>query len=387
MSKKASPTSAKHLWSKPKLNWSLLLLILILFFGASYFYRQSNKPTTPVLAEPSLTVLAKNQGVQLGNFAIRNHLDDKPYTDILKSQFDFVLADNTPNWYFTDGGLRPTRDTYNWKQMDQIMDFAQHNNKPVEAHHYLWGEQKWLPDWLKNGNYNKEQLMQIIHEHISTVGQRYQGKVQQWTVVNEAFTRQQHLFNLNDWWADNTGGQDYIDQAFIWARQADPHSKLLLNDFNNESINDTSNAMYDYVKAARGRGIPIDGISIIVTMLERMQMHLDGGHPPTKDEVISNMKRFADLGVEVYVTEFDVNMNDVKANANDKNRIQENIYYEMMRACIESKVCHSFAYLGITDAETWYNHIGLQDPRPLMFDKKYRPKPAYYGTRTALEQK
>ncbi len=118
-----------------------------------------------------------------------------------------------------------------------------------------------------------------------------------------------------------------------------------------------------------------------------MQMHLDGGHPPTKDEVISNMKRFADLGLEIYVTEFDVNMNDVKADPKDKNEIQGNIYYEMMLACIESKVCKQFAYLGITDAETWYNHIGLKDPRPLMFDEKYRPKQAYHSVRAALEHK
>jgi len=136
--------------------------------------------------------------------------------------------------------------------------------------------------------------------------------------------------------------------------------------------------MYDYVKSALARGVPIDGIG--------MQMHIDGVHPPTKDEVISNMKRFADLGLGIYVTEFDVNMDNVKANAEGKNKIQENIYYEMMRACIESKVCFSFAYLGITDAETWYKHIGLDDPRPLMFDEKYRPKPAFYGLRTALKQ-
>lgn len=337
-----------------------------------------NSPSTPELPNPPLKDLANKHDVQLGNFAIRNHLNDKPYTDILTSQFNFVLADNTPNWYFTDGGLRPTQNTYNWKQMDEVVSFAEKNKQPIEAHHYVWGEQKWLPDWLKNGKFSQQELMSILQDHIMTVGKRYEGRIAQWSVVNEAFTRQEHLFGLNDWWADNTGGQAYIDQSFIWARQADPHSKLLLNDFNNESINDTSNAMYDYIKAAKQRGVPIDGIGI--------QMHIDGTHPPVKDEVISNMKRFADLGVGVYVTEFDINMNDVKANSADKDKIQENIYYEMMRACIESKVCHSFAYLGITDAETWYNHIGLKDPRPLMFDEKYRPKPAYYGTRTALEQ-
>lgn len=358
---------------------ALIVLALFLLTLVGIMRPQVIRTSAKNLPEPSLKKLAELRTVKIGNFAIRNHLTDKTYDDILTSQFDFALADNTPNWYFTDGGLRPSKTTYNWKQMDEVMAFSEKNKMPVEAHHYVWGEEKWLPDWLKQGKFSHEELMDVLKDHIMTVGQHYKARIATWTVVNEAFTRQQHLFGLSDWWADNTGSQIYIDQSFIWARQADPNSKLLLNDFNNEAINDTSNAMYDYIKGALDRGVPIDGIG--------MQMHLDGGHPPTKDEVISNMKRFASLGLGVYVTEFDVNMNDVKANAQDKNKIQENIYYEMMRACIESRVCHSFAYLGITDSETWYKHIGLKDPRPLMFDEKYKPKPAFYGIRTALMQK
>ena len=119
-----------------------------------------------------------------------------------------------------------------------------------------------------------------------------------------------------------------------------------------------------------------------------MQMHIDGTRPPKREDVIRNMKRFADIGVSVYVTEFDVNMNDVKAPNWKKDRIQANIYYEMMRACIESTVCHSFAFLGITDSETWYNYLdGITDARPLMFDRYYNAKPAFYSVRKALEQK
>ncbi len=339
----------------------------------------TNRSDSPKLPEPALKDLAASHQLQLGNFTMLGRIDEKPYAGILTSQFNFGLADNTPNWYFTDGGLRPSETTYNYKQLDQVMAFSKAHNMPVQAHHFVWGEEKWLPEWLKKGNYSKDQLMQILHDHVQTVGSRYSGQVREWTVVNEAFTRGQHFYGLNDWWADHTGGKDYIDESFRWARAADPHAKLILNDFNNEAINDVSNEMYDYIKGAKARGVPIDGIG--------MQMHIDGTHPPTKDEVISNMKRFGDLGVDVYVTEFDVNMNDVKANGASKDQIEGNIYYEMVRACIESKVCHSFAFLGITDKETWYNYMGLTDPRPLMFDGRYNPKPAFYSVRAALEQK
>lgn len=347
-----------------------------LVFGVVYAYGK-NEPRTPDLPQPPLKQIAREKNFELGNHAILNRLREKPYAELLDSQFTFVLADNTPNWYFTDGGLRPGPSTYNFKQMDEVMRFAEDRDLPVQAHHYLWGEEKWLPEWLKNGDYSRDQLYEYIDDHIETVGSKYKGRVREWTVVNEAFTRGQNMYGLHDWWKDATGSQEYIDRAFIAARKADPNSKLILNDFQNEAKNDISDAMYDYASKALKRGVPIDGIG--------MQMHIDGTHPPVKDEVISNMKRFGELGLDVYVTEFDVNMNDVKAEAGSKDAIAGDIYYDMLRACIESEYCNSFAILGITDRETWYNHLGLPDPRPLPFDREYQPKPAYYSLRRALE--
>lgn len=353
-----------------------LLMILALFIT----FRFTGRSKVPPLPKPPLYQLAASHGIELGNFAISNYLNDPVYSGILTGQFNLALADNTPNWYFTDGGLRPGPDSYNFKQMDQVVSFARSHQMDVQAHHLLWGEDKWLPDWLKSGKYAPEQLMQIIHDHIATVAGRYKGQIKEWTVVNEAFTRGQQVNGLRDWWADNTGSMAYIDQAFIWARQADPAAKLILNDFNNEHYNPVSDAMYNYIKDAKARGVPIDGIG--------MQMHIDGTHPPDKQEVIGNMQRFASLGVGVYVTEFDVNMSAVPVNAAAKDQIAGSIYYNMMRACIESKVCKSFSMLGITDKETWYNYMGpsTADARPLMFDRNYRPKPAYYSFRTALTQ-
>ena len=355
-------------------------LILITIVAIVFLTRPNNHADSSIpLPKPALKDLAAQKKIELGNFAMPKLLHEKAYNEILTQQFSFVLLDNQPNWHFTDADLRPSQDAFNFSRIDEVVNYAEKNNMPIQAHHYVWGDDKWLPDWLKNGNYNKEQLLDLIHKHIATVGGHYAGKIREWTVVNEAFTRQQHLYGLRDWWADHIGDQSYIDQSFIWARQADPNSKLILNDFGNESINQTSNLMYDYVSGALKRGIPIDGIG--------MQMHIDGTHPPTKDEVVANMRRFGDLGIKVYVTEFDVNMHDLKVDNASKDRLQADIYYEMLRACIESQVCQSFAYLGITDKETWYNYLpNTPNARPLMFDKNYLPKPAFYSTRDALTQ-
>ena len=353
-----------------------IIPIILLFSVFAFLYIKSSQD----ISNTPLKDLASQHNLKLGNFAIFNHIYEKPYQEILTTQFDFVLADNTPNWYFTDGGLRPTKDTYNLEQLDKIVEYAQSYNMPIQAHHYVWGDEKWLPEWLKSGNFSKEELMQILKDHILTVGEHYKGQISEWTVVNEAFTRSMHLYDLRDWWADSIGDMSYIDQAFIWAREADPEAILILNDFGNDTINDVSNAMYEYINDAKDRGIPIDGIG--------MQMHIDGSNPPKRDDVINNMKRFADIGVDIYVTEFDVNMDNVKTLNWRKDQIQADIYYEMIRACIESTVCHSFAFLGITDSETWYNYMdGVTDARPLMFDKYYNPKPAFFSVEKALKEK
>lgn len=357
----------------------ILPAILLAIFIAILLLAEKRLPKTPILPSPSLKQLAAQKKIDIGNFAIRSLIHEKPYADILTSQHDMALIDNTPNWYFTDGGLRPSKDEYYFDHMDEVLGFIEKNNMKVQAHHLLWGEEKWLPDWLKNGNFSKEELYDIVSDHIHTVGKRYSGRIDEWTVVNEAFTRRQHIYGLTDWWGDHTGGStEYIDKAFLWAREADPHAVLLLNDFNNESISTISDEMYAYIKGAKARGVPIDGIG--------MQMHIDGTSPPPKLEVLQNMKRFGKIGVPVYVTEFDVNMNDVPADTKDRDKIQGKIYYDMARACIESGVCKSFAILGITDKETWYKHMGLPDPSPLPFDENYRPKDAFYSLRDAFQQ-
>lgn len=347
------------------------------FVARNVFFYESPVHQTE-LKQPPLKTLAAKHNIELGNFAIPSRITEKPYNDLLTTQFDMALLDNQPNWHFTDADLRPSPTTFNFSRIDQVVNYAIANHMAIQGHHFVWGDEKWLPDWLKNGHYSSQQLMDIIHNHINVVGARYSGKIEAWSVVNEAFTRQQHLYDLHDWWADHISNQSFIDSSFIWARRADPHAKLLLNDFNNEIYSTTSNNMYNYIKSAKQRGVPIDGIG--------MQMHMDGSKRPDKKEVISNMQRFGTLGVDVYVTEFDVNMHDVVGSEDYKDKLQAKIYYDMMRACIESKVCHSFAILGITDKETWYNYMGFTDANPLPFDRHYNPKTAYYALHEALSK-
>lgn len=361
------------------------LALATLLTTVAIFYKTTQNPdpyvtkASPQLPDPPLKELAERKGLQVGSFASLKYLRERAYTDILASEFEYAIVDGEPNWKFEDHELRPSRESFDFADMDAVFDFADQNDMPVRVQHLLWGDEKWLPDWLTTGNFNKDELLDIINTHIKTVGSRYKGRVREYTVVNEAFSRELETGGNKDWWGQNLG-RDYIDKAFIWAKEADPNAILILNDFGNETEGDISNLMYGYIKSAKSRGIPIDALG--------MQMHISGTNAPTKEQVVSNMRRFAALGVKIYVTEFDVNMHDVEGTDEEKDTKQAQIYSDMLGACLEvgSTVCPNFGFLGLVDRQSWYNGIGLNDANPLLFRSDYTPKPAFFSIRETLQK-
>lgn len=368
-----------------KLMAGIVVALVVVSVPATLWLRRNKDPYVtkkpPKLPTPVLKELAAKKGLQVGSFASLKYLRERPYSDILSDQFEYAIIDGEPNWRFEDFSLRPTKDTFDFSHLDQVFNFATQHHMPVRIQHLLWGDEKWLPDWLQQGNFNREQLLDIIHNHIATVGARYKGRVREYTVVNEAFSRKLLTGGNHDWWGEHLNQQEYIDNAFIWAHQADPDAQLILNDFGNETEGDISNLMYDYIRDAKARGVPIDGLG--------MQMHIDAANAPTKDKVVANMKRFNALGVKIYITEFDVNMHNIKNDKNDKDQQQAKIYSDLLGACLEvgPANCPNFGFLGLIDRQTWYRGIGLEDANPLLFNPDYSPKPAFFALRDTLANK
>lgn len=344
-------------------------LVLVTLSGFVYSYFTLAAPKLP---SPPLKDLAAVHDVDLGVLVYDHRLNDRIYPDLVRSQFGFVTIDGGA--HFKE--LRPNEKEYDFSTSDAIVVFAEANNMPVQLHHLMWGDKIMLPEWLLNGGYSKDQLLEIQKDHITQVVGHYKGRVREYSVVNEPFTEAQHVYGLRSWYADQLGDDPkYLDNYFLWARQADPDAKLLINDFYNETKNKVSDAMYSYVKDAKTRGVPIDGVG--------MQMHINASNPPPKQALIDNMKRFAELGTPVYITEFDVNSNSVKGSDMYKGQLESKIMYDVVRACIESKSCVSFTVFGLTMKNDIVKTITRANSRDLLFDSRYRPTPALDGFRQA----
>lgn len=344
------------------------------------------------LDRPGLVELANPHHVTIGTEFVWWYTMDPRYCQIMSRDFNVAtLSEFSSAEYW----LGPGR--YDFGEIDRAVDLANQHGWRVRASHLVWGatESSVIPGWLMNGNFSRDEYIEILEEHVKTMAGRYKGRVQEWSVANEATSllfysdRNSNSHGDLDFW-NRTIGPDYIEMAFRWARETDPNGVLIFNDFNNESPRDGDTSqiidnMYHTVKTLKQKGVSIDAVG--------MQMHLllNWSIPiaPSKDDVMSTMKRFAELGVRIYITEFDMDLTTQTGTQAEKWDYQAQVYRDMFEACLESGVCDSFATWGISDSTSWITCefpgcINKPDADPSMFDKEFEPKPAYFAIRDVL---
>ncbi len=163
----------------------------------------------------------------------------------------------------------------------------------------------------------------------------------------------------------------YLEQAFRWARKADPKALLFYNDYDAEGLNAKSDAIYAMVKDFKKRGVPIDGVGI--------QAHIFNLSMKEISSLAANMSRLTALGVQVHITEMDVALPlDAKGKLLDQADLarQADIYRFVAAACLQQPGCTAFQTWGFTDKYSWIPRFtkGAKG-RALLFDQSYTPKP------------
>lgn len=289
------------------------------------------------------------------------YADLQPYTDILNSEFDYITPENTGKW----GELQPDS-AYEWNfdQHDPLLDYAMMNRKVFKGHTLVWHSQ--APSFI-NDTLSAAELQDVIQQHIDTTMGRYAGQIYAWDVVNEAIAEDG---TYRDSVFYRTLGESYIADAFHSARANDSLAKLYYNDYNIAGINAKSNGVYNLLKGLVNAKVPVTGIGF--------QMHLTASSAPGYDELVANFKRFADLGLNINVSELDVRVSDLPWDDATKLAIQRQVYHRVVSACMAFKTCESVTTWGFTDAYSWIDStFGADDP--LLFNEQYQKKPAYYG--------
>ncbi|MEU6090931.1 endo-1,4-beta-xylanase [Streptomyces sp. NPDC047085] len=312
----------------------------------------------------TLHELARETGRYFGSAVDNPELADTEFADLLGKEFGQTTPGNGMKWYATE----PQRGVFDYTAGDEIVNYAKAEHLKVRGHTLLWHNQ--LPSWLTSGTWTKDELRSILKNHITNVVKHYRGKVFAWDVANEIMnedgTYRQNIFY-------KTIGPSYIADALRWARAADPHVKLYLNDYNVEAIGPKSDAYYTLIKQLKADGAPIDGFG--------MQAHLalQYGFP---DRLQQNIQRFADLGVDVAITELDIRM--ILPSDTAKLAEQADWYGKVTDACLAVRRCVGITVWGYTDRHSWIPSVFQGEGAALPWDENLQHKPAYDAIHDAL---
>lgn len=306
--------------------------------------------------------LAHKTGIRIGSAVDVASLRAEPdYKKVLNREFTHVTAENAMKWE----SIEPERGVFTWEDADAVVENARRNGQKVRGHTLIWHNQlpAWLTNGVEDGSIGPDELRNILRDHIFTQVGRYKGKIRAWDVANEIVDDDGNL--RESIWLQHLG-PGYIADAFRWARQADPHAKLYLNDYNVEWNTAKIDRYLALIKELKAQRVPIDGFGF--------QGHLGIQYDYPADWA-NVMRRFADLGLEIAVTEMDVRM--VLPVTPEKLATQAEYYSRALSDCLSVKACREFTVWGYTDRHSWVPDWFEGEGAACIMDENLRPKPAY----------
>ncbi|MBV8806923.1 MAG: endo-1,4-beta-xylanase [Sinobacteraceae bacterium] len=339
----------------------------------------------------TLRELGAQVQLRIGTAAIPDDLSDPSLSQITADQFSVLTPGNEMKWQVVE----PTQGNFNWTGADNLVNFAEAHDQRVRGHTLVWHNQlpNWLTQGVANGTISNSQLLDLLHQHITTEVSRYRGRIWQWDVVNEMMTdsNPSHI-NPNDFWVSHLG-PGVIADAFRWAHAADPHALLCYNDYNiagEDGSNAKFNAAFTTVQNLLAQNVPIDCVG------DQGHLDLQFGFNPIL--MTQDLRAFASLGLKVAITEADVRTfvetTDSKQTpivsptdptpSHTANPAGADWYIGMLQSCLAVRACISFTVWGFADQESWIPGTFKGEGDADLYDVNLNPKPQYTALQLTL---
>jgi endo-1,4-beta-xylanase len=357
--------------------------------GAAMLSGCSSKPQTrphplpgvDVTGKASLKEHAANARLLFG-FAVNTAQlrDNRSYRAIVEQQASIIVPENAMKWR----ALRPAIDRYDFEEADGLLTFAEKNRIRLRGHNLCWHQS--LPEWFLTSA-NPGNAQRLLVDHIRTVAGRYAGRMHSWDVVNEAInTRDGRADGLrNSPWL-RLVGTDYIEIAFRTARETDPAALLTYNEYGLETESpegaEKRAATLQMLRRLKQRNVPIDAIGI--------QSHLHAGSKyGSGPELLKFMASCREMGLEIFLSEMDVNDRDLAADLDTRNRVIAATYNAYLKSALQERKVTAVLTWGVDDSSTSLNaeqpRKDHQSQSPLLFDSRFQAKASFAAVRDAFD--
>jgi endo-1,4-beta-xylanase len=308
---------------------------------------------------------------------------DGPAKSLIPAQFNSITPENIMKCEV----IHPGWNEYHFDLADKYVAYGKAHDMFIVGHTLIWHSQ--LSPFVKN-IHSSDSLLQFMTNHINTVAGRYSGKVNSWDVVNEALNEDGSL--RNSIFLEKLG-PEYIRKAFELAAKAAPGTELYYNDYNIEQPKKRAGVI-SIVKKLKQSGTRIDGIGI------QGHWSITG---PSLEDIEKSILEYSALGLKVSFTELDLtclpspwDLKGADVNQNYANSPFMNPYPYGLPDSIQNKLAACYeglfklfikykdkiervTFWGVSDGGSWLNNwpIPGRTNYPLLFDRNYRPKPAF----------
>ena len=124
----------------------------------------------------------------------------------------------------------------------------------------------------------------------------YRGRIVEWDVLNEPYTEREYMEILGD---------EVATEWFNAAREDDPEAIRYVNDFGvlTRPARQHQDYYYDYVGRLLKSGAPVQGIGFQAHNPARFRLE-------SPENILQTLDRFAVFGLDLQITEFDVERTD-----------------------------------------------------------------------------
>jgi len=273
-------------------------------------------------------------------------------------------------------------------------------HKQETLHHMMIGPNQYFPQWFWKNEYTAEELDQLLKRYITALmtANDNKRKMNGWNISNEMFVPKEEggaykkdgsergscVWMRMGFEADQSGlkGKAKINEthpvvfrkALQYASMAS--GKLEIRESRVEDINRKSDALYQLIKHLLNSGVRVDAVGF--------QCHLNVNRSYDWDSIERNIRRFKDLGLEVYITELDVSMGmgwkkgDPFPEGYEK--LQAERFYGLVKTAREAGVQRIDVW-GLSEAVNQYWLVGQ---KARLFDEQFQPRATYQAVLKAL---
>ncbi len=346
-------------------------------------------PLTGAARSPSsLAALARRSGRRFGSAvgwslpdADRGSFANRAYAAILERECELLVPENELKWQWS----RPSATGFDFRQMDQIANYAAAKGMALRGHTLFWAPQKWYPKWLVHHDFGSRPVAAaeaLLATHVRTVCRRYGTRIYSYDVVNEAV--EPRTGGIRDTVVTRAlGGEAMLDLMFHTARAEAPHAQLVYNDYMSweRGTEDETHiaGVLRLLEGFRKRGTPVDalGIQSHLRLLKKTPV------AAIVAESVGPWRRFLDqvvaMGYRLVITEFDVNDQQAPDDIAVRDRMVADYARAYLDVMLDYPQLRDILAWGMVDRYSWLTDFDPRSDKSIKratpYDSAFQAKP------------